>query len=68
MAIDMVVRILDPAVVVLGGGVMTSEFVTKQLIAGAPGRPDQRLVRAAELGERSVMVGGTRFLRAQRGR
>lgn len=68
LAIDMVVRILDPAAVVLGGGVMTSEFVTKQLIAGGPGRPDQRLVRVAELGERSVLVGGTRFLRAQRGR
>lgn len=43
---------------------MTSEFVTKQLIAGAAGGADQGLVRIAERGERSVMVGGTRFLRA----
>lgn len=67
MAIDMVLRIFDPAIVVLGGGVMASDYMTKLLIAGTAGRADHRLVRAAELGERSVMVGGTRFLRARPG-
>jgi glucokinase len=64
MTIDTVLRILDPAVVVLGGGVMSSEYMTKLLSASWPASADQQRIRMAQLGERSVMIGGTRFLRA----
>jgi glucokinase len=60
-AAAMVVAVVDPAIVVLGGGVMTSPYVAGRLLATLTAAVDAK-VALALLGTRSVMLGGMRFL------
>jgi predicted NBD/HSP70 family sugar kinase len=60
-AAGMVIAVLDPAIVVLGGGVMASPYVAGRLIAALAAAVDAK-VALARLGARSVMLGGMRFL------
>jgi glucokinase len=63
IAIEMVLGILDPDLVVLGGGVTASRLVTERLIAETTSRAGrEHKVALARLGTRSIMIGGIRFL------
>jgi glucokinase len=64
-AIAMLQRVIDPEVVVLGGGLMSSDFFAQLLLErarrqGGFGAPPE--VRPAALGEDSVIVGGMQVL------
>jgi glucokinase len=66
VAINMVFGILDPEVMVLGGGVMSSSYLTERLISETAGDGQVPRVRVALLGRQSVIFGGIRFLTAKR--
>jgi glucokinase len=61
-AIQVIVGILDPGIIVLGGGVMGNPAFTGRVLGAL--RPTQSgpRVRRAELGDRSVISGGLAFL------
>jgi len=63
--IRLLLMTLDPELVVLGGGVMSSSYFASRIVAGVglPGGQPAR-VRRAELGARSVMYGGMALLAA----
>lgn len=64
--IRMLLMALDPELVVLGGGVMSSSYFASRIVAGVGSRGGQPArVRRAELGARSVMYGGMAFLAAR---
>jgi glucokinase len=69
-AIQMVQLVLDPEVVVLGGGLMGSKFFGGQLLEAFQNKngPPRKapLVRPAHFGDDSVIVGGIRLLAAAR--
>jgi glucokinase len=69
-AVRMVQLVLDPEVVVFGGGLMSSKFFGDRLLGAfhGGGGPDGKspLVRAAHFGDDSVIVGGMCLLSAAR--
>lgn len=70
-AVKMLQLVLDPEVVVLGGGLMGSKFLGNQLLEAFPTKNGAArkgpVVRAAHFGEDSVIVGGMCLLSAARG-
>jgi hypothetical protein len=64
--------VLDPELVVLGGGLMTSEFFSNRLLATLPGERGLAgtgpTVRTSVFGDDSVIVGGMHLLSAALGR
>jgi len=63
MAVQVLLRTLDPDVLLLGGGVMANSFITGRVIAGVQAQGDEASrVRSALLGPRSVLSGAVCFL------
>jgi glucokinase len=62
IAIQMVMGVLDPGVLVLGGGVMGNTVFTRQVLAALRPTEGGVRVRSATLGDRSVISGGIHFL------
>lgn len=65
-AVRMLQLVVDPEVVVLGGGLMTSPYFNRRVIGAFPGEDKQGgwgpVVRASVFGSDSVIVGGMRIL------